>query len=128
MCERKLGGEEMKLIPITIAALTLATAASAGVPTHPGQANQASLWTKLCAKRQTLKTRSIPATAQLQSVNVLVNGHYLRGWNEAPRIAGLGGYGVVAQITFTRAAGPAIVRLASVRERCARVHILIVWR
>jgi hypothetical protein len=118
----------MKIIAIALVALTLAAAASASVPTHPGQTQRASLWTKLCSERQILKTRSIPATAQLQSVNVSVNGHYLQGWKEALRIAGLAGHGVVAQITFTRAAGPAIVRLASVRERCARVHVVIAWR
>jgi hypothetical protein len=116
-----------KTTSLIVLALALATSAAAAPPLHPGQIQRASLWTKLCAERQILKTRSIPATAQLQSVNVSVNGHYLQGWKEAPRIAALGGHGVVAQITFTRVAGPAIVRLASVRERCAQVHVLIVW-
>jgi hypothetical protein len=113
---------------IAVLALTLAGAAEAGPPQHPGQAQRASLWTKLCAERQILKTRTIPAAATPQSVNVSVNGHLLRGWIEGQRIAGLGGHGVIAQITFMRKAGPAVIRLASVRVACARVHVVIVWR
>jgi hypothetical protein len=116
-----------KTTSLIVLALALTASAAAAPPLHPGQVQRASLWTQLCAERQILKTRSIPATAQLQSVDVSVNGHYLQGWKEAPLVAGLGGHGVVAQITFTRVAGPAIVRLASVRERCAQVHVLIVW-
>jgi hypothetical protein len=102
--------------------------ARATPPLHPGQAQRASLWTKLCAERQILKTRTIPAAATPQNINVSVNGHLLRGWIEGQRIAGLGGHGVIAQITFMRKAGPAVVRLASVRVVCVRVHVVIVWR
>lgn len=117
----------MKVIALFVLGLVL-IASAAAAPIHPGQVQRASLSTKLCQKRKILHTRTIPANAHPQAINATVNGHWLHGWNESQMVAGLGGYGVVVQVTLQRKAGPATVRLASARDDCARIHVLIVWR
>lgn len=74
-----------------------------------------------------LTTRVIPRDARIDTVNAYVNGHPLNGWVEAPRIAGLGGHAVAVQVTFTRRAAPAVVRIASARPRPATVRVVIDW-
>src|SRR4051794_10094258 len=109
---------------MSLATLTPAVSLGSGGRSHAGHA---LVRVKLCQTRRVLTTRVIPANGQLQRVTASVNGHQLQGWGEAPRIAGFGGHGVVVQVTFTKKAGPATVRLASARVGCTRVHVLIVW-
>ena len=82
----------------------------------------------ICDKPRMIQTTPIPGRAILTRVQGWVNGHSLHGWNEAPRTAGLGGYGIVAQISFTKRTGPATIRLASARPGCRNVRFLISWR
>jgi len=112
-----------------VLALVLAAGASAAVPPHTGQTSRASLWTKLCSERQTLRTKQvIPDNGHIQSVDVAVNRHWLTGWPSTSHSAEFGGNGVIAGIAFQKRAAPATVRLASIRNDCAQVHVLIVWR
>lgn len=112
-------------VMVLAASATFVAAASGGV--DRASDGRVDIRMTLCSTPKLIQTKPFPRSADVIETTAYVNGHRLQSWMEAPRTIGLGGYGVIAQITFTRKAGPAVVRLASARSGCARVRVFISW-
>jgi hypothetical protein len=115
----------MKIIAIALVALALATGASAGLPTHPGQRYSAFASRMVC-DRLSFQTTPVSASGDV-TVHVSVNGHQINGYILGTHVVEWGGYGILVRITQRTHRAPLAVRAASVRSDCARVNILATW-
>jgi hypothetical protein len=118
----------MKIVAITLAALALATGASAGVPTHPGQHYSTFASRRVC-DQASFQTAPTPVHKNLM-ISVSVAGQQIpvTGGNRSNTLdsAGLGVLVRIVQNAHHRA--PLQIRAASVRNDCVRVNVLATWR
>jgi hypothetical protein len=118
----------MKFIPITLVALTLTAAASAGIPIHPGQ-HYSAFASRMVCDHVSFQTAPTPVHRNI-TIAVSVAGHQIpvTGGNGSNTLDS-SGLGVLVRIVQnSRHRAPLQIRVASVRSDCVRVNVLATWR
>jgi hypothetical protein len=122
----------MRYLPIICLALALTTVASAGLPTHPGQAKVVALSFRTSFTPKTIRsTRLIPASL-VKGVAIQAgasfNGHPAQScWADTVQQFECAWRGVIVIVQLHKHAAPAIVRVASTRTQPVRVRISLTW-
>jgi hypothetical protein len=118
----------MKTAAIALAALTLATGASAGVPTHPGQ-HYSAFASRMVCERANFLTAPTPVHKNL-TIAVSVAGQQIPvvGGNRSNVLDSSGRGVLVRVVQNSQRRAPLLIRAASVRKDCVRVNVLATWR